>query len=56
MIGDARQLGGAILIDQSGRVVYHRRARSPGDLIDSSDIVQAALALLVEQRGAGRRV
>ena len=56
VIGDARQLGGAILIDQSGRVVYHRRAQSPGDLIDSSDIVQAALALLVEQRAAGRRV
>ena len=56
VIGDARQLGGVILVDQSGRVVYHRRARSPGDLVDSSDIVQAALALLVEQRGAGRRV
>jgi len=56
VIGDAQQLGGAILVDQSGRVVYHRRARSPGDLIDSSDIVQAALALVVEQRGAGRRV
>jgi hypothetical protein len=56
IIGDARQLGGAVLVDTNGRVVYHRRSRRPGDLVDSSDIVQAGLALLVEQRGAGRRV
>ena len=56
VIGDARQLGGAFLVDESGRVIYHHRGRSPGDLVDSSDIVQAALALFVEQRGAGRRV
>ena len=56
VIGDARQLGGVLLVDESGRVVYHHRGRSPGDLVDSSDIVQAALALLVEQRGAGRLV
>jgi len=54
--GDHRQLGGAVLIDRSGRVVYHRRSRSPGDLIDPGDIVHAALALLVEERAAGRRV
>jgi len=56
VIGDARQLGGAFLVDESGRVVHHHRSRSPGDLVDSSDIVQAALALVVERRGAGRRV
>jgi hypothetical protein len=56
VIGDARQLGGVLLVDESGRVVNHHRGRSPGDLVDSSDIVQAALALLVEQRGAGRLV
>ena len=56
VVGDGRQLGGAFLIDGSGRIIYHRRARSPGDLLDSNDIVHAALALLVEQRAAGRRV
>jgi hypothetical protein len=56
VIGDARQLGGAFLVDANGRVVYHHRSRSPGDLVDSSDIVHAALALLVVQRGAGRFV
>jgi len=56
VIGDARQLAGAFLVDTSGRAVYHHRSRSPGDLVDPSDIIQAGLALLVEQRGAGRRV
>ena len=54
--GDARQLGGAFLVDEAGRVLYHHRSGSPGDLADPSDIVQAALALLVERRAAGRRV
>lgn len=54
--GDALQLGGAFLVDDAGRVVYHHRNASPGDLADPSDIVQAALALLVERQGAGRRV
>ena len=54
--GDARQLGGAVLVDEAGRVLYHHRSGSPGDLADPSDIVQAALALLVERRAAGRRV
>ena len=54
--GDIMQLGGAILVDDAGRVVYHHRGGSPGDLADPSDIVQAALALLVERRAAGRRV
>jgi hypothetical protein len=54
--GDARQLGGAFLVDDAGRVVYHHRSQSPGDLADPNDIVQAALALLVERRAAGRRV
>jgi hypothetical protein len=54
--GDALQLGGAFLIDEGGRVLYHHRSKSPGDLADPSDIVQAALALLVERRAAGRRV
>ena len=54
--GDRRQLGGACLIDRQGRVVYSRGSRSPGDLIDPSEIVHAALALLVEERAAGRRV
>jgi hypothetical protein len=54
VVGDARQLGGALLVDD-GRLVYLHRARSPGDLVDPSDIVQAALTRL-EQRGAtGRR-
>jgi len=56
VLGDARQLGGAFLVDERGRVVYQHRGRSPGDLVDSRDIVQAALALLVERRGAGRLV
>jgi hypothetical protein len=54
--GDRRQLGGACLIDRQGRVVYLRASESPGDLIDPGDIIQAALALLVEERAAGRRV
>jgi peroxiredoxin len=54
--GDALQLGGAFLIDERGRVLYHHRSQSPGDLADPNDIVQAALALLVERRAAGRRV
>jgi AhpC/TSA antioxidant enzyme len=53
--GDGRQLGGALLIDD-GRIVYRHRSRSPGDLADPSDVVQAALALLVERQAAGRRV
>ncbi len=56
VIGDGRQLGGALLIDEGGRIVAHYRSRSPGDLVDASDIVHAALALLVERRAAGRRV
>lgn len=55
-VGDRRQLGGAMLVDGRGRIVYHRASRSPGDLIDPADIVHAALALLVEERAAGRRV
>jgi hypothetical protein len=54
--GDRRQLGGACLVDRHGRVVYSRASRSPGDLIDPADVVNAALALLVEERAAGRRV
>jgi len=54
--GDRRQLGGGCLIDRHGRVVYVRGSQSPGDLIDAADIVHAALALLVEERAAGRRV
>ena len=54
--GDARQLGGALLVDETGRLAYYHRARSPGDLADPSDIVHAALALLVQRRLAGRRV
>jgi AhpC/TSA antioxidant enzyme len=54
--GDARQLGGAFLVDAAGRVVYRHVSDSPGDLADPNDIVQAALALLVERRAAGRRV
>ena len=54
--GDALQLGGVFLVDDAGRIVYHHRSQSPGDLADPSDIVQAALALLVERRAAGRRV
>jgi AhpC/TSA antioxidant enzyme len=54
--GDARQLGGAVLVDEAGRVLYYHRGRSPGDLADPSDVVQAALALLVARRAAGRLV
>ena len=54
--GDAMQLGGAFLVADAGRVVYHHRNESPGDLADPNDIVQAALALLVEKRAAGRLV
>ena len=54
--GDAMQLGGAFLVDDAGRVVYHHRNKTPGDLADPSDIAHVALALLVNQRAAGRRV
>lgn len=54
--GDAMQLGGALLVDETGRVVYHHRSQRAGDLADPSDVVQAALTLLVERRAAGRRV
>lgn len=54
--GDLMQLGGAVLVDERGRVLYRHGGRSPGDLADPSDIVQAALALLVERRGSQRRV
>jgi hypothetical protein len=54
--GDMFQLGGALLVDEAGRVLYHHRARRPGDLTDFSDIVQAALALVVDRRLGGRRV
>jgi hypothetical protein len=54
--GDTMQLGGALFVDEAGRVLYHHRGQSPGDLADPSDIVQAALALLVERRAAGRLV
>ena len=54
--GDALQLGGAFLVDETGRVLYHHRGRSPGDLADPNDIVQAVLALLVDRRAAGRLV
>jgi len=53
---DRRQLGGACLVDRHGRVVYDRHSQTPGDLIDSGDIVHAALALLLEERAVGRRV
>ena len=54
--GDAMQLGGAFFIDERGRVLYHHHSQSPGDLADPNDIIQAALALLVERRAAGRLV
>jgi hypothetical protein len=54
--GDRLQLGGSFLVDEAGRVVYHHCSESPGDLADPNDIVQAAMALLVERRAAGRRV
>ena len=54
--GDAMQLGGAFLVDDAGRVVYHHRNERQGDLADLNDIIQAAMALLVERRAAGRRV
>lgn len=54
--GDTLQLGGAFLADDGGRVVYVHRSRSPGDLADPSDVVQAALALFVERRARGRLV
>jgi hypothetical protein len=54
--GDRMQLGGALLVDEAGRVLYHHRSATAGDLADPSDIVQAALALLVERRAAGRLV
>jgi len=54
--GDTLQLGGAFLVDATGRVAYRHVSDSPGDLADPNDIVQAALALLVERRAAGWRV
>ena len=54
--GDPMQLGGAFLADEDGRVLYRHRSGTAGDLADPNDIVQAALALLVERRAAGRLV
>jgi hypothetical protein len=54
--GDHMQLGGAFLADETGRVLYHHRSASAGDLADPSDVIQAALARLVERRAAGRLV
>src|SRR5580765_6758729 len=38
-VSDRRQLGGACLVDGHGRVVYYRDSQTPGDLIDSADII-----------------
>ena len=54
--GDARQLGGAVLADEGGRILYRHESDTAGDLADPSDIIQAALRHLVERRAAGRLV
>jgi len=54
--GDGAQLGGAILIDDKGRVAYFKRSEHMGDLADSGDIIQSALALLVLRSAGEARV
>ena len=43
--GDVLQLGGALVVDAGGRVVFHHAARSLGDHADASDLVDAVLGL-----------
>jgi peroxiredoxin len=54
--GDALQQGGVLLADTSGRVRLYHRSRSIGDHPPASDLVEAALRLAVESRGAAVHV
>jgi peroxiredoxin len=47
--GDRWQQGGALLVDAGGRVVVYHRNRSLGDHLHASELVDAALALLVRK-------
>jgi peroxiredoxin len=48
--GDARQQGGALVVDRSGRVVLAHRNRSLGDHVSASDLVDAALRVSLSGR------
>lgn len=43
--GDARQLGGALMVDGAGRVAYYHRSRSLGGHAPAVELVDAALGL-----------
>ena len=47
--GDRWHQGGALLVDTGGRVVVYHRNESLGDHLPASDLVEAALALLVRK-------
>jgi hypothetical protein len=47
--GDAAQLGGLLLLDGRGDVVLQHRARSLGDHLPTSDVIDAALSLMARK-------
>jgi peroxiredoxin len=50
--GDGTQQGGVLVIDPTGLLRLYRRSRSIGDHAPASDLVEAALRLAIETRGA----
>ena len=52
--GDVLQLGGALVVDVGGRIVFQHTSRSLGDHADASDLVDAVLGLAL--RGSPVRV
>ena len=47
--GDAAQLGGLVLLDGRGGVVLAHRARTLGDHLPTSDVIDAALSLMAQK-------
>ena len=41
IVGDAAQLGGAMLVDTSGEVVFRQASRNAGDTIEPADLIAA---------------
>jgi hypothetical protein len=54
--GDRTQQGGVLLVDGRGIVRFFHRNRSLGDHADTSDLVEAALKLRIEDSSAAARV
>ena len=42
VIGDAAQLGGAMVIDTSGEVVFRRASKNAGDTVEPDDLLDGA--------------